>query len=73
MFIDELYCKFPGKNQETNKLTYNHTDEIWGIDLGDFADHVFQKLKNENTFPSYSINSQKKHGVYHRRLKTVKQ
>ena len=37
-FIDEIYSKAPKKNYETNKIIYNHTDEIWSIDLADMID-----------------------------------
>ena len=39
IFIDELYSKPPKKNYPTNKIIYNHIDEIWSIDLGDFSDY----------------------------------
>ena len=39
IFIDEIYSKAPKKNYETNKITYNHIDEIWSIDLADFSDY----------------------------------
>ena len=31
--IDEIYCKPPLRNFPTNKIIYNHNDEIWSIDL----------------------------------------
>ena len=31
------------KNYETNKIIYNHFDDIWSIDLEDFSDY-----KNSN-------------------------
>ena len=37
-FIDEIYSTPPKKNYETNKLIYNHIDEIWSIDLADMID-----------------------------------
>ena len=42
-FIDEIYSKHLKKNLETNKIFYNHIDEIWNIDLADFTDY-----KNSN-------------------------
>ena len=39
IFIDEIYSKPPKKNYPTNKIIYNHIDEIWSIDLADFADY----------------------------------
>ena len=32
-FIDELYTTPSKKNYETNKISYNHINEIWIIDL----------------------------------------
>ena len=39
IFIDEIYSKAPKKNYQTNKIIYNHIDEIWSIDLADFSDY----------------------------------
>ena len=39
IFIDEIYSKPPRKNYPTNKIIYNHIDEIWSIDLADFSDY----------------------------------
>ena len=39
IFIDEIYSKPPKKNHPTNKVIYNHLDEIWSIDLADMVDH----------------------------------
>ena len=39
IFIDEIYSKPPRKNYETNKIVYNHIDEIWSIDLADMIDY----------------------------------
>ena len=36
IFINEIYSKPPKKNYATNKIVYNHTEEIWSIDLADF-------------------------------------
>ena len=38
LFIDEIYSKPPMRNYPTNKIIYNHIDEIWCIDLADFSD-----------------------------------
>ena len=46
IFIDEIYRKALKKNYETNKITCNHIDEIWSIDLADFSDYKFSKNKN---------------------------
>ena len=42
-FVDEIYSKHPKKNYETNKIIYNHIDEIWSIALADMIDY-----KNSN-------------------------
>ena len=38
IFLDEIYTKSPKVNYETNKIIYNHIDEIKSIDLADFAE-----------------------------------
>ena len=38
-FIDEIYSKPPKKKYETNKIIYNHIDEMWSIDLADMIDY----------------------------------
>ena len=47
IFIDELYSKPPKKNYPTNKVIYNHVDEIWSIDLIDMIDY---KISNNKGF-----------------------
>ena len=47
IFIDEIYSSPPRKNYPTIKINYNHIDEIWSIDLADFADY---KTKNNKGF-----------------------
>ena len=47
IFIDEIYSSPPKKNYETNKIIYNHIDEIWSIDLADFSDY---KTSNNKGF-----------------------
>ena len=47
IFIDEIYSKAPNKNYPTNKIIYNHIDEIWSIDLADFLDY---KTSNNKGF-----------------------
>ena len=39
LFIDEIYSKPPRRNYPTNKIVYNHNDEIWSIDLADMIDY----------------------------------
>ena len=46
-FIDEIYSKAPMKNYPTNKIIYNHIDEIWSIDLADMIDY---KISNNKGF-----------------------
>ena len=38
-FIDEIYSKPPKRNYPSNKIVYNHIDEIWSIDLVDMIDY----------------------------------
>ena len=47
IFIDEIYSKPPLRNYLTNKVIYNHIDEIWSIDLADFLDY---KTSNNKGF-----------------------
>ena len=46
-FINEIYSKSPKKNYPTNKVKYNHIDEIWSIDLADMIDY---KISNNKGF-----------------------
>ena len=46
-FNDEIYSKTPRKNYPTNKIIYNHIDEIWSIDLADMIDY---KISNNKGF-----------------------
>ena len=47
IFIDVIYSAPPKKNYETNKIIYNHIDEIWSIDLVDMIDY---KISNKQGF-----------------------
>ena len=47
IFIDEIYSKPPKKNYRTNKIVYNHIDEIWSIDLANMVDY---KVSNNKGF-----------------------
>ena len=47
IFIDEIYSTPLIKNYPTNKVIYNHIDEIWSIDLADFLDY---KTSNNKEF-----------------------
>ena len=46
-FIHEIYSTPPKINYPTNKIIYNHIDEIWSIDLADFSDY---KISNNKGF-----------------------
>ena len=46
-FIDEIFSKPPMRNYPTNKIVYNHIDEIWSIDLTDMIDY---KISNNKGF-----------------------
>ena len=52
VFIDEIYCKPPMRNYPSNKIIYNHIDEIWSIDLADMIDN---KISNNKGFRYISI------------------
>ena len=42
------FCsKPPSRNYPTNKIVYNHIDEIWSTDLADFSDY---KISNNKVF-----------------------
>ena len=47
IFIDEIYSKAPKKEYPTNKILYNHIDDIWIIYLADFSDY---KTSNNKGF-----------------------
>ena len=46
-FIDDFYSTPPKKKYSTNKIIYNHIDEIWSIDLADMIDY---KTSNNKGF-----------------------
>ena len=45
IFIDEIYSKPPSRNYPTNKVIYNHIDEIWSVDLTDIIDYKISNNK----------------------------
>ena len=47
IFIDEIYSKPPMRNYPTNKIVYNHIDQIWSIDLADMIDY---KISNNQGY-----------------------
>ena len=53
IFIDEIYSSPPKKNYPTNKIVYNHIDEIWSIDLADMIDY---KISNNKGYRYILVN-----------------
>ena len=49
IFICEIYIKAP-KKYETNKIIYNHIDEICSIDLADMVDCKYSNDKRFRYF-----------------------
>ena len=47
IFINGIHSKPPRKIYPTNKIVYNHIDEIWSIDLADMIDY---KISNNKGF-----------------------
>ena len=45
IFIDEVFSKLTRGNYPTNKIRYNHIDEIWSTDLADMVDDKFSNNK----------------------------
>ena len=45
-FIAEEYSKPPKKNYPTNKIVYDHVDEIWSVGLADFSDYKTSTTKD---------------------------
>ena len=43
-FVQEIFSK-PPKNYPTNKIVYNHIDEIWSTDLADMIDYKISNIK----------------------------
>ena len=39
IFMDETYIKPLMRIYPTNKIVYNHIDEIWSVHLADFSDY----------------------------------
>ena len=52
IFIVEIYSKAPMKNYPTNKLVYNHINEIWSINLADMIDY---KISNNERYRNIFI------------------
>ena len=46
IFIDEIYSEPPIKNYPTNKIIYNHIDEIWSINLAGMIDYEISNNKS---------------------------
>ena len=47
IFINEIYSTPPKKKYPTNKIIYNHVDQIWSIVLADMVDY---KISNNKGF-----------------------
>ena len=47
IFVDEIYSKPRLRNYPTNKIIYNHIDEIWSVGLADMIDY---KISNNKGF-----------------------
>ena len=45
ILVGECYTKPPMRNYPTNKIDYNHIDEIWSIDLADMIDYRISNNK----------------------------
>ena len=45
IIIDEVYSKSPNRCFETNKIIYNHINEIWIIELAYFSDYKTLNIK----------------------------
>ena len=37
--MNQIYSKAPKKHNPTNKILYDHINEIWSIDLADMIDY----------------------------------
>ena len=46
-FNDEIYSKPRRRNYATNKIIYNHINEIWSVDLADMNDY---KISNNKSY-----------------------
>ena len=45
IFIDEIYSSPPKKKYPTNKIKYNHIDDIRSMDLVDIIDYKISNIK----------------------------
>ena len=52
IFANEVYSTPLRKNYPTNKIVYNHIDEIWSVDLADMIDY---KNSNNKGFSYISV------------------
>ena len=50
IFLDQIYSEPSKSNYKTNKLNYNHMDEIWSIDLPDMIHYKVSNKKFSDTF-----------------------
>ena len=51
-FLVEIYSPPPKKNYPTNKIVYNHIDQIWSSDLLDLSDYG---ISNNKGFRYFSV------------------
>ena len=73
IFIDEIYSTPSRKTYPTNKLIYNHIDEIWSIDFAGIVDY---KTSNNKGFRYIFVkidNFSKKLWTIPLKIKKVKQ
>ena len=52
IFNNEIFSRSHLRNYPTNKMIYNHIDEIWSIDLADMIEY---KVSNNKGFRYISI------------------
>ena len=73
-FPNENYSKAPKKYDPTNKIIYNHIDQKWSNDLADFLDYkISNKKKVTEMFSKYLTILQNFCGLYHLKMKTLRQ
>ena len=45
IFIDEIYSTLLIKTYPSDKIVYNHIDEIWSVDLADLLEYKISNIK----------------------------
>ena len=71
-FINEIYSEAPNKNYPTNKIIYNHIDEIWSIDLADMTDYKISNNKVIDIYSSKLTTSQNICGLHFLEINIIK-